>query len=837
MANKLHILTALFLLCCSVMCEAQKNTFSGGYSYSTYLSYNKTVQSWGDNYYGQLGRTTETGAYIVPSAIPNVENIVSIDAGFGSFCCALTSEGNVLSWGHNFYGELGVGQDCPGVCENRTADTVVGGETGTPLLENVIAIAIGQMHAYALLSTGEVVAWGNNTYGQLGDGTTVSHNVPTYVKTTPSKRLTNVKMIAAGGNNGYALTEDGHVYAWGDNQANQLACGDSDTHYFPVAVVDKNGEPISDITTIDGGMFFALLLNSDKTVYGTGAYKGTHLDKSGSYYKTNSYAELVKGGETPNYYLENVTAISAGFSHAMAIVQENGSQYAVAWGDNKFPNLSDTRGGQLGIGLSSTKQFNTPVYVKTSANTKINNVTAINAGCGVSYIEKSIGKKQNNQFYVCGYNDDGQLGLGDKYDRNYATLLQSVEVPYCGSYSLEPTKTLCTPLYFNIKIPFSLDSHTLEWYKNNEKIEENNNLLHIEDTGTYKVKISDKTGDCPDRETQITINEKEPDFQIIPSSFCSDEITFKVIGDGVFKWYKTYDNYLIGRGNSISTSKLFCDEIHADSIYQVWVEHENKCQPIPVNSVKKCDCNVPSPILTDSVSFCYNKKNIISTSGDSIVWYADSLLTKPLTLQDTLTINNNQIGTFIYYATQLHNRCESEKSETNVTLFFCEPWYYVSGAVTEPDGTPVENADVVLYCSNSEKPTDQCTTDKNGTFSLITNKCVGKIVAKSPSSTYIDTWAGNTADKNHAYQFNIDADIKHIAITLIPPQTAISSTSLDDIWKQSVSASIFNIEGKLLKKIPLLQESDIRQIQQFKQPVIVVVTDKNGERQAFILKK
>ena len=225
---------------------------------------------------------------------------------------------------------------------------MLGGETGTKYLENVTAIAVGQTHAYALLASGEVVAWGSNSYGQIGDGSNIDKNVPIYVMKNGTERLSQITMIASGGHHGYALTNQGTVYAWGNNQVNQLGCGDSDTHYYPKLVIDANGTTVSNITAIDGGMLFGLMLTTNKTVYGLGAYKGTHLDKNGSKYQTTTYAQLVLGGETPNTYLQNVSAISAGFSHSMAITTENSKNYVVSWGDNRFSDLFQTTGGQLG---------------------------------------------------------------------------------------------------------------------------------------------------------------------------------------------------------------------------------------------------------------------------------------------------------------------------------------------------------------------------------------------------------------------------------------------------------------------------------------------------------
>lgn len=522
------------------LCNAQENHFSGGYSYSTFICNDNTVQTWGDNYYGQLGRTELDGSLSYPNTIPDVENIVSIDAGLGNFCCALTSSGNVLSWGYNFNGELGIGKDCPNTCMQTIPDTVLGGETGTKYLENVIGISVGQTHAYALLQTGEIVAWGNNAYGQLGDGTEEDRTTPVYVKTTENEHFTNVKMIAAGGNHGYALTNDGYVYAWGDNQANQLGCGDNENHYSPTIVVDKNGNKISSIIAIDGGMFFGLMLRSNNVMYGTGAYKGTHLDKNGIHYKTSTYANFILGGETPNYYLENVMAISAGFSHSLALINEDGTNYVVSWGDNTFPESEQTSGGQLSIGKTTTQHYS-PMYVRTNTTTKLKNVTHIDAGCGVSYL------KTNKDFYICGSNTYGQLGFGDKTDRWFATQMQTT----CSSY-YEPlylisgnVETSQLQPIANATVYLYCDDHVIDTCITDSS--GNFTLTSYEGIGKIKV-VSDQTefwaGDVPDKENALEFI-IDADIKYVTITFPSEQTKINAITQETWENAKSITLYTI----------------------------------------------------------------------------------------------------------------------------------------------------------------------------------------------------------------------------------------------------------------------------------------------------
>lgn len=136
---------------------------------------------------------------------------------------ALTSAGAVYAWGANFVGELGVPVNDPALlqCPRPTTTPVSCSPVprqvftvdaqGTPVaLSGIKAVAGGTGHTLALKADGTVLAWGNNSNGQLGDGTNSSRPTPAAVS-----GLTQVKAIAAGDGHSLAVREDGTVWAWG----------------------------------------------------------------------------------------------------------------------------------------------------------------------------------------------------------------------------------------------------------------------------------------------------------------------------------------------------------------------------------------------------------------------------------------------------------------------------------------------------------------------------------------------------------------------------------------------------------------------------------------------
>ena len=202
---------------------------SGGLDYSLALLADGTVKSWGDNTFAELGTGSSTGPEScetravpcsrLPVAVSGLSGVRAVSAGDG-FGLALLENGKVMAWGENRYGQLGNGANTgPERCE--ASGTLAGPCGATPTAVNglgeVIQIAAGKGFALALLSSGKVMAWGNNAAGELGDGTTTAKSEPVEVQ-----GLGGVLAISAGYNEGLALLSSGKVMAWGGNVHAQL---------------------------------------------------------------------------------------------------------------------------------------------------------------------------------------------------------------------------------------------------------------------------------------------------------------------------------------------------------------------------------------------------------------------------------------------------------------------------------------------------------------------------------------------------------------------------------------------------------------------------------------
>jgi alpha-tubulin suppressor-like RCC1 family protein len=298
---------------------------SAGGRHDLALLSNGTVIAWGDDTFGQLGNGSASANDNAekPALVESLSGVVAVSAG-DEDSLALLSNGTVMSWGDNDAGQLGDG--------TKTASDVpvlVKGLTG------VTAISAGSQFNLAVLSTGTVESWGNNNDGQLGDNSFKNSDVPVAVK-----GLTGVTDVAAGGFHSLALLRNGTVMSWGDNEVDQLGDGqDASTQSASLVPVAVDG--LTDAVAIAAGQQHSLALTKSGTVEAWG---------------DNGFFQLARPQGFPSGFADSdvplaipgvsgATAIAAGGLYSLAL-STKGTVFA--WGDNAF--------GQLGNSSTKTKQ-------------------------------------------------------------------------------------------------------------------------------------------------------------------------------------------------------------------------------------------------------------------------------------------------------------------------------------------------------------------------------------------------------------------------------------------------------------------------------------------------
>jgi alpha-tubulin suppressor-like RCC1 family protein len=273
-----------------------------------------SVQCWGNNYEGELGVGNITNLQsTTPVAVSGLTGVVALAMG-GNHTCALLSGGSVDCWGENTYGQLGNGT-------TTGPDTSMGGEPCNPTpapvgnVPTATAVVAGNGHTCALVS-GAVWCWGENSSGQLGNGS-MGASVPSPAS-VPG--LAGVTALAAGGAHTCALLSGGTVECWGEGGNGELGNGMMSASATPVAVSTITGvTAISSSSALQGQTTCALLTGGAVSCWGLN--NGYQL---GNGTTTNAASPQAVPGIT------SATAISAGANGACALL---GDGTLRCWGD------------------------------------------------------------------------------------------------------------------------------------------------------------------------------------------------------------------------------------------------------------------------------------------------------------------------------------------------------------------------------------------------------------------------------------------------------------------------------------------------------------------------
>jgi len=353
-------------------------TIAAGNSYSCALTMSGSVQCWGLNQNGQLGNGS-TSSSSTPVAVTNLSNVAAITAG-EAHTCALMTSGGVQCWGSNGNGQLGNGS----TTDSSTPVAV------TNLTGNVVAIVAGGYHTCALTSTGVVQCWGQNSQGQLGNGSTTDSSSPVTVTNLPS----GVTAIVAGYRHTCALVGAGGVLCWGYNIYGQLGDGSNSNSSLPGPVASLSGS----LAKIAAGKYQTCVLN------GVGSMQCWGWNSSGQ----------LGNGTTANSTTP-VTALPSG----VAMMAMGSTQTCVLTAFGGVQCFGANSSGQLGNGTTASSLtpvavngFSTAVAVATRSVVINGSNVAEPGGTFASGYGHTCAMTNAGGVQCWGQNDHGQLGNG-----------------------------------------------------------------------------------------------------------------------------------------------------------------------------------------------------------------------------------------------------------------------------------------------------------------------------------------------------------------------------------------------------------------------------------------
>lgn len=322
----------------------------------------------------------------------NMTNDIIMQGGFktislGEFhSAAITTTGDLWTWGNHDYGQTGHDQDIP---------TNITSQFPLNEAETLDRVFLGWEHTAVLTSFNQLYMFGRNDVGQLGTNTNTNANQP--INITPSFSLVSNEIIvdvALGWGHSLALTSLGRLFTWGKNDSGQLGDGSNLNSLAPKDITTRlRLTPNDVIISIAAGSSHSALLTKEgrlflwgRNVYGqvgdqTNTSKNTPVEITSSFNLTTN---------------EKITSISLGWGHSAAITSHG---RVFTWGFNTF--------GQLGN--NSTADESKPIEITSFLNLNSDEkVINIKLGSSHSYVSTSL-----NRRFVWGWNQYGQLGIVD----------------------------------------------------------------------------------------------------------------------------------------------------------------------------------------------------------------------------------------------------------------------------------------------------------------------------------------------------------------------------------------------------------------------------------------
>ncbi len=382
---------------------------SGGMYHTLAIDVHGNLIGWGINNNGQLADQTVLDK-LTPTIIKEGTKFKNISAG-GLFSLALDEEEKLWATGSNGVGQLGDGTNI-----NKSSLVQITNSDNTKFTK----ISAGLTHSLAIDENGTLWAWGHNSKGELGNGTTTNSN-------TPIKIMEGTKFIeiSAGNESSFAIDETGKLYAWGSNENGKLALGNEENKLVPTLV---ESDIVFKKVETSTGENYTLALDELGNLYtwgintygqlGNGSFESKNVPtkiQEGKTFKeidvgyntsfaideqnnlwsfgANGNGELGDGSQTltniPKQVLTNVISIGASWNHTVSITQDGSVN---AWGSNE--------NGELGTGNVNNSLVPIVIAKKETVNYNIQHYKQKLTLNGYDLIETETKEGAKNSYAV-----------------------------------------------------------------------------------------------------------------------------------------------------------------------------------------------------------------------------------------------------------------------------------------------------------------------------------------------------------------------------------------------------------------------------------------------------
>ena len=303
--------------------------------------------------------------------------------------CFVDNGGKVYTWGDNNYGQLGNGT------YEDTYEPICISETQEVLKEKkIINIYTNKYTIVALDSDGKVYTWGYNYSGQLGNGTNQDSNIPICISDIENSTLKgkHIKDICMNESTVVALDDRGKVYTWGDNDYGQLGNGTNENSYEPICISDIEESELKDRNIQEISIKEDTIIAKDET---------KEILVWGRFTKNEDIKFPTPATISDTSKIVDICIDTYDYDNAI-LLDSNGKVYT--YGDNDC--------GQLGDGTN-----NDSYYVPICISDIEGNVLK---GKKIDYIyiyrNSVIVKDEQGKLYTWGYNYGGRLGNGKEYE-------------------------------------------------------------------------------------------------------------------------------------------------------------------------------------------------------------------------------------------------------------------------------------------------------------------------------------------------------------------------------------------------------------------------------------